>query len=405
MINYFLMEKLYDAAHIQRWNDHLRTKGFTELDKQSHKMVIAYVLGKCEEDGKKLQIDWNLLLEMGFFEFIKRVILTDIKPAIYHEMVKASGTELNQWVWQQCQQEASWLPEELFKKLESYLLLSTQESPESRILKAAHYYSTLWEFNVIYPMNQVFFNSAETKEQLDNEWEIHSDLIGMQKLSMKKNLYRFLDMVGQLRFQQRWSRTPRIPETSVLGHMLIVAWLSWICSYELKACPKRCYHNFFTGLFHDIPEILTRDIVSPIKKSIGNLDKLLNVIENELMKSRIYPLLPRAWHEDFHYWLDQPFINRIRHHHTITYLPENNIESNHNADMFNPLDGQMIKSCDLLSAFTEAYFSLKHGIRSRELKEACNSLEQQFQERSAYETYPFSQVLIGLSEQHNWKNI
>lgn len=397
------MEKLYDAAHIQRWNDHLRTKGFTELDKQSHKMVIAYVLGKCQEDSQKAPLNWNLLLEMGFFEFIKRVILTDIKPAIYHEMVKVSGPELNQWIWQQCQQEPSWLPPELYSKLEHYLSHKAPDSTESKILKAAHYYSTLWEFNVIYPFNKVFFNSSETREQLDNEWENYSDLIGMQKLSMQKNLYRFLDMVGQLRFQQRWSRTPRIPETSVLGHMLIVAWLSWICSYELSACPKRCYHNFFTGLFHDIPEILTRDIVSPIKKSIGKLEKLISGIEDELMKTRIYPLLPRPWHEEFHYWVDQPFTNRIRQDNRVVSLSPEQIGTEFNQDDYDPLDGQMVKSCDLLSAFTEAYFSLKHGIRSRELKEACNSLDQNFQERSKQELYPFEEVLEELRQHYNWK--
>jgi putative hydrolase of HD superfamily len=72
-------------------------------------------------------------------------------------------------------------------------------------------------------------------------------------------------------------------------------------------------------------------------------------------------------------------------------------------DYYDPLDGQMVKSCDLLSAFTEAYFSLKHGIRSRELKEACNSLEQTFQDRSKQELYPFEQVLEELRQHYNWK--
>ncbi len=398
MINHFLMEKLYDAAHIQRWNDHLRTKGFTELDKQSHKMVTAFILGKCEEDALQIKLDWKLLLEMGFFEFLKRVIITDIKPAIYHEMMKASGQELNQWVWNNCQQEKKWLPEELMEKLEHYLSSPPIDTLESRILKAAHYYSTYWEFNVIYPFNKVFYSSAETKEQLDSEWENHSNLMGMQKLDMKKNLYRFLDMVGQLRFQQRWSRTPRIPETSVLGHMLIVAWLSWICSYELNFCTQRILNNFFTGLFHDIPEILTRDIVSPIKKSIGSLEKLIIEIENEQMKTRIYPLLPRSWHDDFHYWIDHAFVNRIRKNQKISYLQEK-IGPMYNDDSYDPLDGYLIKSCDLLSAFTEAYFSLQHGIRSRELSEACSNLEHQFKSRAQADIYPFEEVIQHLLDQ------
>ena len=40
MLNKVFVEFLYEAAHIQRWNDHIRPNGFTELDKQAHKMMI-----------------------------------------------------------------------------------------------------------------------------------------------------------------------------------------------------------------------------------------------------------------------------------------------------------------------------------------------------------------------------
>ena len=41
-----LIEFIFEAAHIQRWNDHIRPQGFTELDKQAHKMMIMYVLAR-----------------------------------------------------------------------------------------------------------------------------------------------------------------------------------------------------------------------------------------------------------------------------------------------------------------------------------------------------------------------
>ena len=47
-----LLELIYESAHMQRWNDHIRPKGFTELDKQGHKMIIAYMLAKFEEDER-----------------------------------------------------------------------------------------------------------------------------------------------------------------------------------------------------------------------------------------------------------------------------------------------------------------------------------------------------------------
>ena len=48
-----LMERFTKAASMQRWNDHIRPVEFTELDKQAHKMVIAYILAKSEEERRK----------------------------------------------------------------------------------------------------------------------------------------------------------------------------------------------------------------------------------------------------------------------------------------------------------------------------------------------------------------
>ena len=45
-----LLLKIYEAASMQRWNDQIKTVEFTELDKQAHKMIVAYILGRCEED-------------------------------------------------------------------------------------------------------------------------------------------------------------------------------------------------------------------------------------------------------------------------------------------------------------------------------------------------------------------
>ena len=94
-----LLELIYEAASIQRWNDHIRpAQGFTELDKQAHKMVYAYVLGKFEEAGGTLQFDWTKLIEGGLFEFLHRIKLTDIKPPVFHKIMEEKGHEINRWV-------------------------------------------------------------------------------------------------------------------------------------------------------------------------------------------------------------------------------------------------------------------------------------------------------------------
>ena len=64
-----------------------------------------------------------------------------------------------------------------------------------------------------------------------------------------------------------------------MGHVLIVAILGYFCAAELGACDERIVNDFLCGLFHDLPEVLTRDIISPVKTSVEGLDDLIKDIE------------------------------------------------------------------------------------------------------------------------------
>ena len=75
-----MLEFIHEAASIQRWNDHVGPgSGFTELDKQAHKMVFAYVIGKIEETDRRADINWRGLIEGGIFEFLHRIVLMFIR--------------------------------------------------------------------------------------------------------------------------------------------------------------------------------------------------------------------------------------------------------------------------------------------------------------------------------------
>ena len=72
MIRKSLLLKIFDAAYIQRWNDKVRPMELAELDKQAHKMVIAYFLGKFEE--KREDFNWIEIIEGGSLSFCKELL-------------------------------------------------------------------------------------------------------------------------------------------------------------------------------------------------------------------------------------------------------------------------------------------------------------------------------------------
>ena len=377
VINSFLVEFLYNAAHIQRWNDHIRPNGFTELDKQSHKMIIAYLLGKAEEH-KNVNVNWTILIEGGIFEFLHRVLLTDIKPPIFRKIMQVKGKEVNEWV---VKQFAKKIEKKVLDKFKKYFLEPQSYLLETKILKAAHYLATRWEFNIIYHLNPNIFDINEIRVSLENEFKDYYDLAGIQNLVMFQN---FIDLVGQLRFQQRWAQTPRVPETSVMGHTLIVAILTYFSTISLNVepCDKRIYNNFFGGLFHDLPEVLTRDIVRPVKTSTEDLEELIKEIENTEVNEKLLPLLPDSWHDEIKYFIEDEFTNKIMLNNLIkSDISIDEININYNKDNFSPIDGKLIQICDDLAAYLEACLSIFHGITSHHLKRAKDAYYKNYKNK------------------------
>lgn len=368
-----LIERFFEAASMQRWNDHIRPVELTELDKQAHKMVIAYVIAKIEEDRNEgISINWINLIEGLVFEFLYRLVLTDIKPPVFHRMLAERREELNAHVLKELRDDLDALQNKEFKvKFEEYFSHSPN-TLERRILRAAHYLATNWEFKIIYHSAPFIYGIEKTKENIENQIEDHYDLIGVQKILLGKKSYGFVDLCGQLRFQKRWAHSPRVPETSVLGHMLIVAITAYLCTIEMEItpCKKRIYNNFFAGLFHDLPEVSTRDIIHPVKNA-ADLEDIIKDYENERMKEEVLPLIPKTWHDEMRYFTEDEFENKIKENEiTKKGIEFKDLNEIYNKEEFSPLDGELVKACDKLAAFIEANSSIKYGITSKYLEEA-----------------------------------
>lgn len=375
MIRKSLIELIFETASIERWNDHIRpSRGFTELDKQAHKMMYAYVLGNLEPD-----IDWLKLVEGGIFSFFHRLVMTDIKPPIFHRLMEEKGGQINRWVLGTLQTHLDSIPGGFYEKMEQYLMDGSYAAKEKQVLEAAHYLATKWEFDIIYGMCGTYYGIEETKREIDSKLDSFRDVECFQQLRRDRNLSGFMNLIGELRFQQRWSRAPRIPATSVMGHTLVVAMMAYFCSCEIGACAKRRVNNFLGGLFHDLPEVLTRDIVSPVKNSVEGLDALIKQIEDSQMNDVIYPLIPVQWQEQLNYFTQDEFASKIMMDGTVRLCGSEEITRQYNEDRFEPIDGQIIRGCDHFSAYLETYMSHTCGVTSHTLTEANRELYEKYQ--------------------------
>ena len=366
MINPKIIEYIFSSASIQRWNDYPRMVDLVELDKQAHKFIIAYFIAKLEDD-----INFTHLIEAGIFEFLRRVVVTDIRPDVFRKALQQKSKEINTWVVGKLKSSIENIENGNFlQKFEEFLNDPNMYKKERFILKAASYLSTKWEFSIVYQTSQFLSDIEEVKKDVDAEIEDYYELIGVRKIALNKKLAKIVDLSGRLRFQKRWAQTPRIPETSVLGHMLTVALFSYFYSLEVKACDKRLQNNFFTALFHDLPEALTRDIISPVKYSVDELSEIIAEYEVAKIEDDILPNVPINMQEEFSYILGiskgikEEFANKVKIDGNITEVDDIN---KYNLDKYEAIDGLALKQCDKLSAFVEASLSISHGIKSKEL--------------------------------------
>ena len=395
MIGKDLLIELFQAAEMRRWNDKLCPVSLTELDKQGHKMTIAYMLGKFDE--QRYRFSWTEIIEGGFFEYFERLTLTDIKPQIFE------GIRANKRMFNELKKEVHTRFKPLLANLNGFderfhaYLFEPQDTLNRRILDAAHFYATKWEFDIIKWENRDDYEIDEIRRGLQRRQESLAGVEGLRSLSLFPTYRSFVDLCGRLRFQMRWGQLYRVPRTSVLGHMFIVAMLSYLFSLVIGACPRRCVNNYFAGLFHDLPEALTKDIISPVKRAATGVDRFINALEREEMERRIYRpgLIPKAWQPELRLYTEDEFVSKVTLDDHVEHVTSDDISASYNEDQYNPVDGELIRAADDLAAFMEAYLALQNGISNSQLSAAVHRT------RDKYDDTP---VIAGLNFQDLYRS-
>lgn len=383
MINKNLALKIFEGFSIQRWTDLVRPFDLVEMDNAAEKMVLAYIIGKYEEN-KGVYIDWNWIIHASLFDLLKKIALCDIKAPI-QQMLKKEYTQeylrLNEWVLNQYKPLIK--DQDLFSKFTIYIGQKSESlpipekiKPAARVLDAAHKFATMRELQMLSVVNEPI-RLEKINTELQAGLQPYLDLTGLQMLMTHQQSFDFIMKIEQLRFQTRWNQTPRVPKTSVLGHCFFVAVITLLLCREnsVKMCERRLINNFFCGLFHDLPEAVTRDIISPVKQATDELPSIVKRIEDEIVNKELVPLMEDFYSNELMYFISDEFANRIgEENFNSKEVSFEELNSVYNKDEFFPIDGKIVRIADHLSALLEADSSIKHGITSSHLEVGRASL-------------------------------
>jgi putative hydrolase of HD superfamily len=373
---------------------------------------VAWLLCRLSCRGRPprdLLILEDEIVEGGIFDYLFRLVITDIKPPILYRIKENPKhyRQLAEWAIAEAEPHVRSLGEDFWERFCAYVVRPKPEGPAAEILAAAHQYASAWEFRLLSGLSAAF--DEETPDIARGFLEaisLYRHLPGVEDLlaALRQGaspaagedpprmsaLAGIANLCGQLRFQKRWSQTPRTPETSVMGHMFIVACYAYCLSLALGACRARRVNNFFTGLFHDIPELLTRDIISPVKKSSERLASLIRTYEEDELSRRVLGPLRDDGHEDIAerlaYYLglelESEFTTCIVENGRPRAVSFEDLHGFYNEDRYDPKDGEAIKICDVLAAYIEAYTAMRNGITSDHIQQAFWRMREQNAKRT-----------------------
>ena len=116
---------MFSGSYMRRWNDKLRPVELYEIDKQAHKMIVAWMLtllnsgGYSASDQLKLQQE---VIERGLFDYLYRLVTTDIKPPVFYRICENEKDykELTEWVLKELRPVLGAPDEGFWERLSAY---------------------------------------------------------------------------------------------------------------------------------------------------------------------------------------------------------------------------------------------------------------------------------------------
>ncbi len=383
MFNWDFAKWLFNGFMILRWTDFFRPTEFVQIEKSAEQSMLTYLIGKeYEEANKDKPLDWEYIVDNNIYSFLCKLATSDIKATISKQLKKEHSKKLSEFiidVYFDKDGNSKYQASIDKQKLEDYFN-PPEEDPsaphfvENQICYIAHKMATFFEFRNIEPLNRFSPDLYSVRKDLSIvKIEDHVKDSTLKDIVNKlgdstENIAIFVSYLEKLRPQIRWSQTCRLPLTTVLGHSMYVATLTYFAIKDLgeqRDAEKYLVDSFYCALFHDLPESLTRDIISPVKRNIeGFEDKLSSYEYAEVEKRYISRIESKKWKDDLLKLLG--------------LTPEKKFTYDSNRDA---ILGKLVKKMDLLAAFMEAKMSVEIGVDSKALQEGIkntvNALEEE----------------------------
>ena len=344
-----LIDKILSWLSIFRWNTFPRLRDISSLDHLTFVAHIALLLAFAREEEEWIHYDTSLLIRKilysGFFNFIYSDISSDVKerlkwknPTIYEALEEKITTEM-----------LSWEIDDAMKSDIGEIRVQTQEDDLIAFAK-------LWASYYEVYHNSLVYTDAYAKVMQNMRHRSENSLFAPFLTYIdfdptdQNDLERYLLVIHRLASSYRWNRSVRKYPVSVLSHTYLITFFTYIVAREKWYDDATLSDMLLTALYHDIPEAITGDIITPTKKAVPWLEQAIEHIEASMVDEYL-----------------------------LSYLGDSRFRELIRRKMLSPwkeVHGDLVKYADILSAYHEARIEAPNSEEYREVMEKLEEILQ-----------------------------
>ena len=338
----YLMIKMFS---MRRWNNKPTVEQNSEASNSGFVLHIAHLLGMLEQlNGEN--VNFSKLLIRGILKDMPKCILSDISLE-----TKRTIQNLSPDLWMEVYHGAvndviESVPPKWKGNFKNAIINSRDDSLEGRILDAADLYAAYVEAEVNSRLFAEYFSDIRDSigKKLENV-KLHSLKVLLDSADMKK----YLIYVRTLMHAIRWNQHSRTVPTTVAGHTLFVVFVAYLL--VLEDGRPNALNVMERALFHDVPEALTGDIISPTKRRVEGFENVIENVESKMVHEILLPLLP------------------------------NKIASYYDPLMLKPFDGALegrfTRAADLTGSLIECKIEMDNGVKASVFEHGYQEIKRQ----------------------------
>ena len=292
---------------IKRWNNFPRVEDITPLDNAGFVIHIALFMSHLEEKNWE-KIDKKYIIKKIIFELFKSLVLSDINSGTRDYILKINPQIMEELETKVLNYFLNMNWSEFLKNDIKEILLDKSNRIENRIIESAKKFA--WHQECVINARVFLYAYDVALDEINDYFDKNkSKLHSLKELLKNDNYKNYLSHIRRLSHAMRWSWKNRKYRVSVMSHLVIVTFISYILSNleNEKWWDYDVFEMMIKSVYHDIPEAITWDIITPIKNSVEGFRETLEKVEEKMMDDYFFVYVDNEYkHKIWDYMLN-PF--------------------------------------------------------------------------------------------------